>query len=181
MTRKREIIEPPLYAGSVQGIRTWRMVPDTRSEGLLLAALAQNVVWTPGEPVRAICLAAVHSRGHISPAPDCSCGIYAHHPSGRQSVLTLERVLASDSNRIAGVVSAWGHIEVHLDGFRAEKAVPDSFLYRSLSARAYALDLASLYGAKAVHVPDLPALRAFCRTLSGIPPSQVSDHIISRA
>ncbi len=145
-----------------------------------MAAAAQNIVWMPGEFMRGVCLAPRHiprMRPHFPPEPDCSCGIYAHHPLGKAGLEWLENVLAADAGRIAGVISAWGNLEVHLDGFRAEIAKPDTFLYRHAEAKDVAERLAARYGADVVEIPDQRALRAYSRTLNGIPLSQARAHV----
>src|SRR5688572_6682963 len=50
--------------------------------------------------------------GHTAPDTDCSCGIYAFHAMHNQ--LRHEPVV--------GAIAAWGDMEVHRDGFRAERA-----------------------------------------------------------
>jgi hypothetical protein len=54
-------------------------------------------------------------RPHESPHPDCRCGIYAYHTPG-------PRTYFGESWWCAGVVSAWGQLEVHADGLRAQFA-----------------------------------------------------------
>ena len=172
--------EPPLFAGPIQGVRAWRVVADPRTDEPVLAAAAQNIVWMPGEFMRGVCLAPRHiprMRPHFPPEPDCSCGIYAHHPVGKAGLEWLENVLAADAGRIAGVISAWGNLEVHLDGFRAEIAKPDTFLYRHAETKDVADRLAARYGADVVEIPDERALRAYSRTLNGIPLSQARAHV----
>src|SRR3954468_2658326 len=63
---------------------------------------------------------------HASPDPECQCGIYAYHTPGPRSWF-------GEAYWCEGVVSAWGRIVVHGDGFRAEHArvealsVPEGF------------------------------------------------------
>ena len=54
-------------------------------------------------------------RPHASPHRDCRCGIYAYHTPG-------PRTYFGESWWCHGVVSAWGHLEVHADGLRAQFA-----------------------------------------------------------
>lgn len=51
-------------------------------------------------------------KDHEAPAPDCECGLYAYH--------SLQELGPDDG--VIGVVAAWGRLEVHHDGFRAERA-----------------------------------------------------------
>ena len=52
---------------------------------------------------------------HDSPHEACQCGIYAYHAPGPRSWF-------GEAYWCEGVVSAWGRIVVHDDGFRAEHA-----------------------------------------------------------
>jgi hypothetical protein len=52
---------------------------------------------------------------HSSPHEACQCGIYAYHTPGPRSWF-------GEAHWCEGVVSAWGRIVVHADGFRAEHA-----------------------------------------------------------
>ena len=52
---------------------------------------------------------------HDSPHEACQCGIYAYHTPGPRSWF-------GEAYWCEGVVSAWGRIVVHGDGFRAEHA-----------------------------------------------------------
>jgi hypothetical protein len=54
-------------------------------------------------------------RPHDSPHPDCRCGIYAYHTPG-------PRTYFGESWWCGGLVTVWGHLEVHADGLRAEFA-----------------------------------------------------------
>jgi hypothetical protein len=107
----------PDLAAPVVGFRAWRVIDDrltspyipVRWEGRLMHAACypanRNLVFGDGwlrEP-------------HVSPHPRCRCGIYAyHHPQLSPYVGEFEWV--------GGVVSAWGRMEVHRDGLRAEHA-----------------------------------------------------------
>jgi hypothetical protein len=52
---------------------------------------------------------------HSSPHEACQCGIYAYHTPGPRSWF-------GEAHWCEGVVSAWGRLVVHADGFRAEHA-----------------------------------------------------------
>jgi hypothetical protein len=52
---------------------------------------------------------------HASPHEDCQCGIYAYYTPGPRSWF-------GEAYWCEGVVSAWGRVIVHADGFRAEHA-----------------------------------------------------------
>jgi hypothetical protein len=52
---------------------------------------------------------------HASPHPQCQCGIYGYFVPGPRSWF-------GEAYWCEGVVTAWGRVEVHRDGFRAEHA-----------------------------------------------------------
>jgi hypothetical protein len=52
---------------------------------------------------------------HESPHEDCQCGIYGYYTPGPRSWF-------GEAYWCEGVVSAWGRLVVHNDGFRAEHA-----------------------------------------------------------
>ena len=52
---------------------------------------------------------------HDSPHEACQCGIYAYHTPGPRSWF-------GEAYWCEGIVSAWGRLVVHHDGFRAEHA-----------------------------------------------------------
>ena len=62
---------------------------------------------------------------HQAPGNSCQCGLYAYHP-GRRSATEVfpDPNLDLYSLRASGLVEAWGRVEVHLDGFRAQYARP---------------------------------------------------------
>lgn len=52
---------------------------------------------------------------HASPDPRCQCGIYGYFSPGPRSWY-------GEAYWCEGVITAWGRVEVHRDGFRAEHA-----------------------------------------------------------
>lgn len=107
----------PDLVAPVVGFRAWRIVGDRllspyipcRWEGRVLHAAcfdANRRLFAPA------------ARGwltepHVSPHPDCQCGIYAYHRAGTQSYY-------GEWLWTEGVLSCWGRIEAHAQGLRAE-------------------------------------------------------------
>jgi hypothetical protein len=107
----------PDLAAAVVAFRSWRLAGDRlmspfipcRWEGRLMHAtcfdanrtLTRGVGWLE-EP-------------HTSPDEACQCGIYAYHTPGPRSWF-------GEAYWCEGVVSAWGRVVVHPDGFRAQHA-----------------------------------------------------------
>ena len=132
-----------LVPGPLYGLRTWSAVGgrgEERLEGPL-----QHAPWPPGGAFLAAACAVRPE--HAAPAPGCTCGIHALHPrrAGARQVLAAR-------GRIAGVVEAGGTIEVHRDGFRAERARPHAFFVTPRANAALVGRLAVAYRAEVVEV-----------------------------
>jgi hypothetical protein len=100
-------LEAPDLIDAVVAFRNWRVV-DGR-----LRSVYEPVFWL--DPVqRAECRAEHRNRPpHAAPASGCTCGIYAAH----EPDYAFPTV---DYRGVAGIVTAWGNLEVHADGIRAE-------------------------------------------------------------
>lgn len=96
-----DLIEP------VIGYRAWHLGPDA----LLRPWSFPEHAWTPGVNV-ARCL---RTPGHTPPVGLCSCGIYALSDAS-------DRRLHFSGDQAVGAIAAWGDLEVHASGFRAERA-----------------------------------------------------------
>ena len=107
----------PDLVARVVAFRSWRLAGDQlvspfipcRWDGRVMHAtcydanrtLMRGVGWLDGP--------------HASPHEACQCGIYAYHSPGPRSWF-------GEAYWCEGVVSAWGRLVVHADGFRAEHA-----------------------------------------------------------
>ncbi len=119
----------PDFLQAVVGYRAWHVEED----GLLRPWTFMALPWQPGAN-RAVCARDVR---HAPPVADCMCGLYA---------LTdpADRRLDFRADQAVGAIAAWGDLEVHRSGFRAEHAcvtalaVPDraGFEQREALARA---------------------------------------------
>jgi glycine cleavage system H protein len=119
----------PDFLEAVVGYRAWHVEDD----GLLRPWTFMALPWQPGAN-RAVCARDVR---HSPPVADCMCGLYAlTDPSDRR--------LDFRADQAVGAIAAWGDLEVHRSGFRAEHAcvtalaVPDraGFEQREALARA---------------------------------------------
>ena len=107
----------PDLAAPVVAFRSWRLagerlmspfIPCRWQDRVMHAAcydanrtLTRGVGWLDGP--------------HESPHEDCQCGIYGYYTPGPRSWF-------GEAYWCEGVVSAWGRLVVHNDGFRAEHA-----------------------------------------------------------
>jgi hypothetical protein len=143
----------PLVPGPLYGLRAWRVVADEQGERL--AAPHQGTTWpTGGEWLQATCSVGAHP----APAADCDCGVHAWHPRRAAA----KRVLAT-RGEIAGVVEAGGAVEVHEDGFRAERARPLALVLAPGRNQQLVRRLADAYGAETIEVRRPDDLLAWCR------------------
>lgn len=156
----------PLLATPLYGLRTWSIVGASGAERL--AGPHRQTLWPPdGARLEATC---GQCSEHRPPGKNCNCGLHAWHPSRRSArrVLALRR-------EVPGIVEAQGAIEVHEDGFRAQRARP-CVLFLTPRRNARLLQrLARAYGAEAVEVDGPEAVLAFCRAHGlGLDPSTVA-------
>jgi hypothetical protein len=142
----------PLVPGPLYGLRTWRVVVEDGRERL--AAPQRGTAWTRGRGwLQATCV-----EGHAAPAAACRCGIHAWHPRPASA----RRVLASRFD-LPGIVEADGIVEVHEDGFRAERARPYAFV-RLPGRNGRRIDrLSAAYGARILDLRRPDELLAVCR------------------
>jgi hypothetical protein len=145
--------DQPLVPSSLYGLRTWSVTGAPGEERL--AGLHEAAVWpTGGEWLEAVCTHAPHT----APAPGCSCGVHAWHPR-----LRWARRVVSSRRTIPGVVEAAGAVEVHDEGFRAERARPHA-LVRGARNPALVQRLAAAYQVPIIESDDPAALVNWCRS-----------------
>jgi hypothetical protein len=145
-------VTEPLFAGSLYGLRFWRVVVDGRGEWL--AGPHQSALWPAGgEWLHASC-----PTGHEAPVAECDCGVHAHHPR----LSSARRVLAPRAT-VAGIVEAQGPAEVHEDGFRAERARPYALVLTPCANAKRIRRLAERYDAEIAEVRGPAELLAWCR------------------
>ena len=142
-------VPSPLY-----GLRTWKVVAEGNAERL--AGPQQGATWPEGGAwLEATC---AHPSGHRAPAQACGCGLHGWHPSRRSA----RRVLAS-RREIPGIVEACGAIEVHEEGFRAERARPYALVLAPGRNACLVRRLAEVYCAQVVEADGADAVLAFSR------------------
>ena len=106
--------EHPLIPGVIHGVRVWNVDEHSLLRGV---GYGGPLAWSPdGEPTSAHCLGG----SHRAPDPECDCGLYAYHPAS----LTRDHIRGSYGTLLTGIVEAWGRIELHEGGFRAQYARP---------------------------------------------------------
>jgi hypothetical protein len=155
----------PDLVAPVVGFRSWRIANGRlqspyipcRWEGRVMHARCYdaNRVLTRGE--------GWLDEPHVSPHPDCQCGIYAYHSPGLRSYY-------GEQWWCEGVIAAWGRIEVHAEGMRAEYARVEALGFPDLG-NPHVRPAVEAIGAQ-LGVPVLPAgeLPAVLDSLGGLVP-----------
>jgi hypothetical protein len=160
----RQSLSPPeeaslLVAGAIHGLRAWRV------EGERVSAWMQGPEWeTGGRPTRARCL---NGGGHAPPGAVCGCGLHGFHPWSPLARRAFAG--AAGGAHIAGIVEAWGAIEIHADGFRAELARPLAFFLSGQAdpdQRARVHALAAAHRARVVVLDQSCELKEVCAALA---------------
>jgi hypothetical protein len=146
------VSDEPLVAGSLFGLRTWRVVAADGGEALV-GPLYKSPWPTGGEWLRATC-----PRDHRAPDAECDCGLHAWHPR-----LKSARAVMAVRGTVPGVLEAQGPVEVHEDGFRAQRGRP--FALVAMPGRNVQLvrRLAARYDAAVVEASRPEELLAYCR------------------
>jgi hypothetical protein len=110
----------PFFSQAVIGFRQWLLIDGSLCP---LFTCTLSAPWVPGVN-EARCFSSASRHAHDTPAPhdtspqtDCSCGLYARH----EVTDTMRR--DHIKGRVTGAIAAWGDLEVHHDGFRAQYAV----------------------------------------------------------
>jgi len=159
--------ETPLIAGRIHGIRVWSI--EFRGGSAYLEGVTGHAWTAAGEPTVARCNHGASQRprrGHRAPARGCGCGLYAVHPHAAGTALGYLRG-GANLGAVAGIVEAWGRVEVHEDGFRAEYARPVAIALVGTPRRSdlgrTAARIARRYRAELIPVEDPGDLVAHCR------------------
>jgi hypothetical protein len=145
--------DPPVVPSPLYGLRTWTVVGEPGAERL--AGPQRSVPWPAGgEWLEAVC-----PDGHAAPAPGCQCGLHAWHPRRPWA-----RRIMSTRQEVPGVVEATGEIEVHGDGFRAQRGRPYAFFFVRGRNRGRVERLGAAYEVPVVDAPNADAIVGWCRS-----------------
>lgn len=144
----------PLVAGPIYGLRSWR-VSGARGEECLVAPHRGTPWPVGGELLKAQCpVTLVHS----PPEPGCGCGLHAWHPTRKAA-----RRACGYRREVAGILEAWGAVELHADGFRAECGRPYALVLLPRGNAALLKRLAAVYDARLLVLRSPRALATYCQ------------------
>ena len=121
---------------------------------------------------------------HRAPEPDSGCGLYAVHPHAVEAALAY--LGGRPGGAIAGIVEAWGRVELHEGGFRAQYARPIAFAVAAEPASGdparTAARIAHGYRAELVPVLDPHDLVLYCQGRGwGLSPEVVASLVPEEA
>jgi hypothetical protein len=165
----------PTYTECVIGYRRWTI----DAFGQLRPVTLSRAPWQPGvntaecrwrefqDHAHTFRLGALEPKRpdpglHAAPGPSCECGIYAMHELSRLAVRNrypADEYLANGVP-VVGAVAAFGRLEVHESGFRAEKAAVVALATvegMGPKARALVEHVAAQYGVPCVPIELLEA------------------------
>ncbi len=95
---------------------------------------------------------------HAPPEPGCGCGLHAWHPTRKTA-----RRACGYRREIPGILEAWGAVELHADGFRAQRGRPFALVLLPRGNAALLERLAAAYDARLLALRGSRALAAYCR------------------
>lgn len=144
----------PLVGGPVYGLRAWR-VTGARGEERLVGPHRGTPWPAGGEPTLACCPGVPE---HDPPEPGCGCGLHAWHPTPRAA-----RRACGYRREVPGILEAWGAVEVHADGFRAQRGRPHALVLLPRGNPALLQRLAAAYDARLLVLRGPRALLEYCR------------------
>jgi hypothetical protein len=144
----------PTVVGPLLGLRTWIAVGERGAERL--RGPWSGARWPDGGAwLHATCDVRTD---HEAPSPDCSCGVYGLHPSRRSAWRTV-----AVRREIGGIVECSGAVEVHAEGFRAQRGRVHALVLHPRINPHLIRRLADAYGVAVVEVRGPDALLAWCR------------------
>jgi hypothetical protein len=159
--------DAPLIPSPLFGLRTWRVESD--EDGERLVAAQRRTPWPGGG--QWLTAACDLEAAHAAPDPACHCGIHAWHPSRAAA----RRVLAARAE-VPGIVEAAGPIELHEEGFRAQRARPHTLVIAPRRNARAVQRLARRHGVPTVTIGSADELAAYCHERGlGLEPGVVAE------
>jgi hypothetical protein len=148
------VTNPPLVPGPIYGLRTWTVSGEPGHERL--TGPHRTTPWPDGGALLdAECSA---TPAHAPPHATCECGLHAWHPSRASA-----RRVCGVRREVPGILEASGAVELHPDGFRAERGRPYALVLLPGGNASRLERLAEAYDAELLRLDGPDALLAHCR------------------
>jgi hypothetical protein len=148
------VSDSPLVPGPVYGLRTWAVAGEPGHERL--TGPHRATPWpTGGALLEATCSA---TPPHRPPGRECECGLHAWHPT-----LTAARRVCGIRREVPGILEASGAVEVHAEGFRAERGRPYALALLPNGNPRRLERLAETYGLGLLRLRRPDGLLTYCR------------------
>jgi hypothetical protein len=148
------VTNPPLVPGPIYGLRTWTVSGEPGHERL--TGPHRTTPWPDGGALLdAECSV---TPAHTSPQANCECGLHAWHPSRASA-----RRVCGVRREVPGILEASGAVELHPDGFRAERGRPHALVLLPGGNARRLERLAEAYDAELLRLDGPDALLAHCR------------------
>jgi hypothetical protein len=148
------VTNPPLVPGPIYGLRTWTVSGEPGHERL--TGPHRTTPWPDGGALLdAECSV---TPPHAPPNATCECGLHAWHPSRAAA-----RRVCGVRREVPGILEASGAVELHPDGFRAERGRPHALVLLPGGNARRLERLAEAYGAELLRLDGPDALLAHCR------------------
>jgi hypothetical protein len=145
---------PGLVPGPIYGLRTWKVIGAPGHERL--AGPHRTAPWpTGGALLEAECSA---TPPHQPPGAACGCGLHAWHPTRGAA-----RRVCAVRREVPGILEASGAVEVHVDGFRAQRGRPHALVLLPNGNAPRLERLAESYDLDVLRLDGPDALLAHCR------------------
>lgn len=165
---KEDPVGPTLLVSErLFGVRSWQLAVD--DDGVFrLRGFYESARWMKdGKTTWARCQLGVQKRGHKAPDGRCSCGLYALHPWNADHCDYIRRPASSGALTVVGLVEAWGRVQLHPEGFRAQYARPKEIALIGADATSpygrIVQELASDHRAELLVVADVADLKKVCQ------------------
>ena len=108
---------PPLIAGKIHGLRSWKVLREGSSGTPWLSSAAQDTLWPKDRPFDAECLDE-EMAPHFVTDPECGCGVYGLHPtveniehlSDREGWYEIENDVTGQGLRVDWDVASLPHL-----------------------------------------------------------------------
>jgi hypothetical protein len=146
--------DAPLVPGPIFGLRTWGVAGERGAE--YLTGPKRDAPWPRGGGwLEADCEAEPR---HAPPGADCECGLHAWHPRRAAA-----RRVCGLRGTVPGILEAAGAVEVHADGFRAQRGRPSALVLLPRANARLLERLATAYDAELLRLDGPGALLEHCR------------------